>query len=40
MFTDTGWEDYSYWLEHDAKTYREIKPRSRTREAGHGTAPD
>lgn len=24
LFTDTGWEDYSFWLEKDAKTLKKI----------------
>jgi toxin YoeB len=24
LFTDTGWEDYTYWLEKDAKTLKKI----------------
>lgn len=24
LFTDTAWEDYSYWLEQDAKTLKKI----------------
>jgi toxin YoeB len=24
LFTDTGWEDYNFWLEHDAKTLKKI----------------
>jgi toxin YoeB len=24
LFTDTGWEDYSFWLEKDKKTLKKI----------------
>jgi toxin YoeB len=24
LFTDTGWKDYSFWLENDAKTLKRI----------------
>lgn len=24
LFTDTGWEDYTFWLENDTKTLKKI----------------
>jgi toxin YoeB len=24
LFTDTGWEDYTFWLDNDAKTLKKI----------------
>jgi toxin YoeB len=24
LFTDTGWEDYTFWLENDSKTLKKI----------------
>lgn len=24
LFSDTGWEDYSFWIENDAKTLKKI----------------
>ncbi len=24
LFTDTGWDDYTYWLENDSKTLKKI----------------